>query len=56
MSDTTMPYAARLEAAIERAAICEYDAGMPRALAEDLAAIAWRVRIADVRGSAKGEA
>jgi hypothetical protein len=50
----TTDYQRRLEAAIERAAIMEFDGGLPRAIAEDSAAIAWKVRVEDVRASRGG--
>jgi hypothetical protein len=42
-------YPARLDRAIERAAIHEFDAGMPRDEAEARAASAWNVNLSDVR-------
>ncbi len=50
---TLIPYATRLDWAIERAAIMEHDGGLPRAEAEASAAKAHGVNLDDVRGDLK---
>ncbi len=42
-------YATRLDWAVERAAIIEFDGGLPRDEAEARAASAWGVRMEDVK-------
>lgn len=48
-----IPYATRLQWAVERAAIMEHDGGMARAKAEESAAQAHGVSVQDVRASAQ---